>query len=252
MKKKLPFSTEYLTGKARNKVKKNLLKEFKKNSNPEKALFLQRFFKTGKGEYAEGDKLLGINVPVLRKLAKKYYPSLALLEIKEMLLSVFHEIRLTALFILCHQYEESNEEGKKCIFDFYLENTSAINNWDLVDTSAHKIMGDYLLEKDKSILFELTKSPVLWERRIAIITTFHFIKKEQFETTIDLATLLLKDKEDLIHKAAGWMLREVGKREKEILIDFLKEHSLEMPRIMLRYAIEKFPPEERKAWLERK
>lgn len=233
-----------------NNSSKEVIKELKKYQNKEKAIFFKRFFKTGKGEYGEGDRFLGVNVPIQRRIAKKY-SLISLEEIQQILFSPLHEVRLTAVFILCYQYEKSTEEHKKKIFDFYLKHTQQINGWDLVDASAHKIVGKYLLDKDKKILLSLVKSKLLWERRIAMIATFTFIRENQFEWTIDLAKKLLNDKEDLMHKAVGWMLREVGKRQEEVLIEFLGEHSQNMPRVMLRYAIEKFSKEQRKYWLNR-
>jgi 3-methyladenine DNA glycosylase AlkD len=227
-----------------------LKKEFSKLANPDKARNLEKYFKTGKGEYAEGDKFLGIVVPEQRKLVKKYAALLSLEEIQELLNTKIHEYRLTALLILVKQYQKADEKIKKQIFDFYLKNTKNINNWDLVDLSSRDIVGNYLLDKDKSILYQLANSKDLWEKRIAIISTSEFIRKSQFDDTIKISEILLKDKHDLIHKAVGWMLREVGKRNQEILESFLKKHHKIMPRTMLRYAIEKFPENKRKAFLD--
>jgi 3-methyladenine DNA glycosylase AlkD len=227
-----------------------LKKEFSKLANPDKARNLEKYFKTGKGEYAEGDKFLGIVVPEQRKLVKKYAALLSLEEIQELLNTKIHEYRLTALLILVKQYQKADEKIKKQIFDFYLKNTKNINNWDLVDLSSRDIVGNYLLDKDKSILYQLANSKDLWEKRIAIISTSEFIRKSQFDDTIKISEILLKDKHDLIHKAVGWMLREVGKRNQEILESFLKKHRKIMPRTMLRYAIEKFPENKRKAFLD--
>jgi len=227
-----------------------LKKEFSKLANPEKARILEKFFKTQKGEYAEGDKFLGVIVPEQRKLVKKYSSLLSLEEIQELLNTKIHEYRLTALLILVKQYQKADEKIKKQIFDFYLKNTRNINNWDLVDLSSRDIIGNYLLDKDKSLLYQVANSRDLWEKRIAIISTFEFIRKNQFDDTINISEILLKDKHDLIHKAVGWMLREVGKRNQEILESFLKKHHKTMPRTMLRYAIEKFPENKRKAFLD--
>ncbi len=227
--------------------------DIKKNSNPQKAKILQRFFKTGKGEYGEGDVFLGITVPESRKIAKKYV-SISLDEITLLLQSKIHEERLISLLILVEKFNKADD--KKQIFDFYLENTKYINNWDLVDLSADKIIGNFLFYfgKDypiyKILLTNLAKSTNLWERRIAIISTFHFIKNNQFEETLKIAELLLKDKHDLIHKAVGWMLREIGKKDQNIIESFLKENYKSMPRTMLRYAIEKLPEDKRKAYLK--
>ncbi len=214
----------------------------------EKAEILSRFFKTGKGEYGEGDIFLGIIVPKQRKVAKKYL-NLGLEEIQKLLSSKIHEHRLTSLFILIDKYKKS--DNKKEIFDFYLKNTKNINNWDLVDLSAGNVLGNYLLEKDKSILYELAKSNNLWERRISIVSTFAFIKNNKFEDTLKISEILLNDKHDLIHKASGWMLREIGKRNQEIEEEFLKKYYKKMPRTMLRYSIEKFDEDKRKFYLKK-
>jgi len=227
---------------------KNLITELQSLGNPEKAKILQRFFKTGKGEYGEGDRFIGITVPEQRKLAKKY-DTLPLKELQKLLSSKYHEHRLTSLLILVIKYSKSDDVEKKGIVEFYLTNTKYINNWDLVDSSADKIIGDYLLERDRSILYELAKSDYLWERRIAILATFRFIKNNQFKDTLKISVLLLSDHHDLIHKAVGWMLREIGKRNLSIEEEFLKKHYKKMPRTMLRYAIEKFNPEKRRTYL---
>ncbi len=222
-----------------------LKKEIRSVANPEKAKILKNFFKTGKGEYGEGDLFLGITVPQSRKIAIKH-SSLPLSQIEKLLKSPIHEERLIALLILVNNYNENKEE----IFNFYINNIKKINNWDLVDLTADKILGAHLIDKDKSILYKLSRSQNLWERRISIIATFHFIKNNQFEETLKIAELLLKDKHDLIHKAVGWMLREIGKRDLKIEEQFLKQHHKEMPRTMLRYAIEKFPEEKRQDYLK--
>jgi 3-methyladenine DNA glycosylase AlkD len=215
-----------------------LKKEILKSADPKKAKILQGFFKTGQGQYGEGDIFLGITVPEQRKIAKRF-KELGLQDIQELLNSKFHEHRLIALLILIEKYERG--EDKKQIVDFYLKNTRNINNWDLVDLSADKIVGDYLFDKDKSLLLKLAKSDDLWERRIAALSTFNFVKRGQSEYTFKIAEILLDDKHDLIHKAVGWMLREVGKRVgQEVEEEFLKKHFKEMPRTMLRYAIERF------------
>ena len=225
-----------------------LIKELEKEGSPEQAEVLQKFFKTGKGDYGEGDVFLGIKVPVQRKIAKKYY-GLNLYKLQELLNSKIHEHRLTSLIILTDKYKKSSEENKGNIFNFYLKNAKNINNWDLVDLSAPKIVGDFLSDKKKNILYELVQSENLWEKRIAIVSTFAFIKKHEFDDTLMIADELLNDTHDLIHKAVGWMLREVGKRNQEILEGFLKEHYKKMPRTMLRYAIEKFDEGKRKKYL---
>lgn len=228
----------------------NLKKELNKLKNPEEAKILSRFFKTGKGEYGEGDIFLGIKVPILRQISKKYQ-SLSLVKIGDLLESKIHEHRMCALIILTEKYQKSSLEEKTDIFNFYLKNTRNINNWDLVDLSAPKIIGDFLLKRKREILYDLAKSEMLWERRISIISTFAFIRNNDFEDTIKISTLLLKDKEDLIHKAVGWMLREIGKRDENILEEFLEKNYKIMPRIMLRYSIEKFSPRKRKYFLKK-
>jgi 3-methyladenine DNA glycosylase AlkD len=229
-----------------NQIKTDL----KNLRNPEKAKVLQKFFKTGKNQYGEGDIFLGINVPEQRKIAKKY-SDLTLKELKKLLSSKIHEHRLTSLLILIIKFNKTDEHGKKEIVNFYLNNTNYINNWDLVDLSADKILGKYLLDKDKSILYKLAKSDNLWERRIAIISTFAFIKNNNFKDTLKIAELLLEDDHDLIHKAVGWMLREIGKRDQKIEEIFLKKHYKKMPRTMLRYAIERFDENKRKFYLKK-
>jgi 3-methyladenine DNA glycosylase AlkD len=225
-----------------------LLDEIKSKSNPEKAKVYQRFFKTGKGEYGEGDIFLGLTVPEQREISKKY-TSLSLSKIKKLIDSKVHEHRLTAILILVNKYQESfkekNEELKKEIVNFYIKNSKKINNWDLVDLSAPNILGNYLLEKDKKVLYSLAKSKNLWEKRISIVSTLTFIKNNSFGDTLKISEILLKDKHDLIHKATGWMLREVGKKRKEILIDFIKTNYEKIPRTTLRYSIERFPKKER-------
>jgi|SRR3989344_4971286 len=226
----------------------SLKEELKTLENKEKAKIFQRFFKTGKGQYGEGDIFLGITVPESRALAKKY-SNFALEEIKILLESRIHEKRLIALLILVNNYQK-NKEKQEEIYNFYLSNTKRINSWDLVDLTADKIIGNYLFDKPKDILFELAKSNNLWERRISIISTFNFIKNNQFQETLKISHILLNDKHDLIHKAVGWMLREIGKRNQSIEEEFLKNNYKSMPRTMLRYAIEKFPEDKRLVYLK--
>jgi 3-methyladenine DNA glycosylase AlkD len=216
--------------------------------NAEKAKVLQRFFKTGPGEYGEGDVFLGITVPVLRKLAKEH-EGLDEKGILSLLQSEIHEERLLSLLILIRKYGRAREEERKKIHDIYLSSTRYINNWDLVDLSAEHIVGHFLMKKSRQPLYKLARSKRLWDRRIAIMATFHFIKQHEYEETFKIARLLIADEEDLIHKAVGWMLRETGKRHMGAEEEFLKKHYKKMPRTMLRYAIERFPEEKRKRYL---
>ncbi len=220
-------------------------------ANKKNAEVAQRFFKTGPGEYGEGDIFFGIRVPVLRELAKEYQ-TIPVKEAEHLLKSPIHEERLLALFILIRIYSKAEEIIKKAIYELYLKNTKFINNWDLVDSSAEYIVGDFLLDKGKNQLYQLARSKNLWERRISIMSTFCFIKRRQYSETLKVAKTLLNDKEDLIHKAVGWMLREVGKRDLSLEEEFLKAHYKEMPRTMLRYAIEKFPETKRQGYLKGK
>jgi 3-methyladenine DNA glycosylase AlkD len=230
---------------------KEVLATLNRFANKERAEQSKRFFKTGKGEYGHGDKFLGTTVPEIRSVVKEFW-QLPLKETEKLLASPFHEARLTALLILVAQFKKTRtEEERKALYEFYLGHTRFINNWDMVDCSAEHIMGGYLLDKSKTVLKKLAKSKSLWERRISIMSTFHFIKKGRPEETLKLAEMLLHDKEDLIHKATGWMLREVGSRcSRELLKAFLNTYTL--PRTMLRYAIEHFAEDERQAILRRK
>jgi 3-methyladenine DNA glycosylase AlkD len=230
---------------------KHIKEDLLKLQNPGKAKLLAGFFKTGKGQYGEGDIFLGINVPEQRRIAKRYSGA-SLNDIQKLLSSQVHEHRLTALLILIAKYQKGDAGLKERIFDFYLKNRRHINNWDLVDISSGHIAGDYLLDKDKAILYKLAASNKLWERRIAIMSTFRFIREDQFEDTLKISKMLLNDEHDLIHKAVGWMLREVGKRDKEIEERFLRKYYKKMPRTMLRYAIERFGEEERRFYLKKR
>jgi 3-methyladenine DNA glycosylase AlkD len=220
--------------------------------NPRKATVLQRFFKTGKGEYGEGDVFLGITVPILRDTAKRF-DDLMFPELETLLNSKIHEHRLTALFVLIKQYTKAkkSEKARREIYDFYVANMQHINNWDLVDLSAPKIIGDFLFNKNKDSLYKWARDKNLWKRRIAIISTQYFIRQNHFDDTLSIAAILLKDREDLIHKGVGWMLREVGKRDITLLENFLDANYKFMPRTMLRYAIEKFSPEKRMFYLQK-
>jgi 3-methyladenine DNA glycosylase AlkD len=229
----------------------HILRDLTQRSNPDKAKHLSKYFKTGPGQYGEGDRFLGISVPDQRKIAKRYR-NLPLPDLQTLLRSPIHEHRLTALLILVSQYEQSDHPGKATIFRFYLQNTEHINNWDLVDLSAPKIVGAHLDQKDPSLLFTLAQSNSVWERRIAILATFTFIKHNAFNAALQIAEQLVHDDHDLIHKAVGWMLREIGKRDQAIEEQFLRQHSLHMPRTMLRYAIEKFDDDTRHFYLNQR
>lgn len=227
-----------------------LKKEFLRSSDPVKAKQEQRFFKTGPGEYAAGDKFIGVSVPEQRILAKKYH-HLPLSDVWKLLESPIHEHRLTALFILCLQFKPKDETLRKNIVDGYLKHARFVNNWDLVDSSAQHLLGVWLLNKPRTILDHLAKSKLIWERRIAIISTLTFIRHGQYNDTLRLAKILLTDTHDLMHKATGWMLREAGNRDRKSLLLFLDQYAKQMPRTMLRYAIEKLPETQRKQYLRR-
>jgi 3-methyladenine DNA glycosylase AlkD len=228
-----------------------LRKKIKLLANDEVSNTMQWFFKTGKGDYGEGDVFAGLKVPTQRKLAHEFN-NLDLSGIKILLDSKVHEERLISLLILIDKYEKCDDAEKDQIFSFYLKNRRGINNWDLVDLSAPKIVGKHLLNKDRSLLYKFATSMNLWERRIAILSTYEFIRNNDFKTTLEIAGILINDGHDLIHKAVGWMLREVGKRDLFTEEIFLKRHYKKMPRTMLRYAIEKFPESKRKKYLQGK
>ncbi|NMB57201.1 DNA alkylation repair protein [Candidatus Beckwithbacteria bacterium] len=230
---------------------KQLITEIQQNQNPEKVQNLTRFFKTAKGQYGEGDIFLGLIVPVQRQIAKKYQ-KLSLKDIQQLLDSKIHEYRLIGLLILTYQYPKADEKQKEAIFNFYLQNTRNINNWDLVDLSTYKIVGQHLKDKDKKILYKLAKSPDLWKKRIAMISCYTFIKNKDFQDALEIAEILLFDKHDLIHKAVGWMLREIGKLDQKVEENFLQKFYQTMPRTCLRYAIEKFDRQKRDFYLGRK
>ena len=219
-------------------------------SDPLHAEKLQDFFKTGKGEYGEGDIFLGARVPEQRRIAKKHR-NIPLKDVLDLLRSDIHEHRLTSLFILTDQYVKADKQKKEEIVNLYLDNTGFINNWDLVDSSAHKILGAWLIDKPRDILYSLAKSESVWERRISIISTFSFINEGDLADAVALAKILINDEHDLIHKACGWVLREVGKKNNDKLISFLDKYYLKMPRTMLRYAIEKLPETQRKHYLSK-
>lgn len=231
-----------------------IYRNLKKKSDLKRARESVRFFKCGKGQYGEGDRFLGVVVPDQRAIAKKHFQEASLNDIQTLLHSPFHECRLTGLFILAYRFQRADNKERTVIYRFYIKNIKAVNSWDLVDNTAPLIVGEYLCDHPtkKDILKRLVVSKNLWKRRIAILATFAFIKQGRFEETLELAFILLDDKEDLIHKAVGWMLREVGKRDKETLRVFLKENAFRMPRTMLRYAIEKFSRQERQIYLRDK
>lgn len=243
-----------------------ILKEIESNRNSEKAKILARFFKTGKGQYGEEDLFLGIVVPISRKIAKKY-TDISFTEVEKLIKNKYHEVRLVALLILVSKYQYLSRQGQaenlveqERIVDFYLKHTKYINNWDLVDLSAHYILGDYLYQRTaqkkdsrKTILLKLAKSKNLWERRIAIISTFAFLYNGESKWTIEIVKILMKDKHDLIHKACGWMIREVGKKvSEEKLVSFLNLYSSKMPRTMLRYAIERLNISKKRYYMDKK
>jgi 3-methyladenine DNA glycosylase AlkD len=221
----------------------------KRHADPRQASILPRFFKTGPGEYGEGDTFIGVKVPQVRSVARAFR-SAPLNTAIELLKSPIHEERLLALLLLVEQYDKGDEEQRSTIFNVYIRQTKFINNWDLVDLSAPQIVGRHLEARDRSVLVRLSKSKSLWERRIGIMATFWFIKKGDFADAIMISEILRKDSNDLIHKAVGWMLRETGKRNITAEEEFLKKYYKDMPRTMLRYAIERFPEEKRQAYLK--
>ncbi|MCA0402187.1 MAG: DNA alkylation repair protein [Proteobacteria bacterium] len=229
------------------KTLRSELELLKKPDSEQKAIY----YKTGPGDYAEHDQFMGVSVPDLRKVAKRYQ-LLPFSLLQELLYSPINEERLLALLILVIHYQKGDTGLKQTIFQFYLTHMNQINNWNLVDASAHWIVGAHLLDKDKALLFTLTESTNLWEKRIAIVATWYFIRNNHFDCTLKLAEKLLCDNHDLIHKAVGWMLREAGKRNQSILIEFLNRHAYRMPRTMLRYAIERLMPTMRKNYLSAK
>ncbi len=230
-----------------------IILDLKKFGSPERAKHSLRFFKTGPGQYGEGDIFYGATVPEIRSVAQKY-KDISIEDTIELLYNKYHECRLVALLILVSKYERAkNDDEKKQIYNTYLDNAKYINNWDLVDTSAHKIVGVHLYTRrnERKILYKLAKSSDLWEKRISIISTAYFIGKKDFNDTLNISEILLNDKHDLIHKAVGWMLREVGKRDQKVEEEFLKKHYKTMPRTMLRYAIEKFDNKKKKFYMNK-
>ena len=227
--------------------------ELQNLADEQKAKHLSKFFKTGKGQYAEDDKFLGINVPVNKSLVKKYYKYIALADMAEMLHSPWHEYRFAALQCMVMQYEKADDEKQKALVEIYLNNLSGINNWDLVDCSAHKIIGAWAVKKQElSQIENLADSHNLWQERIAVVASWAFIKNKQYDLTLKLAVKFINHEHDLMHKAVGWMLREVGKQNKLALTDFLDIYAAKLPRTTLRYAIERFPKAEREKYMQKK
>ena len=219
-------------------------------SDAEKREIFPKFFKAGKGEYGEGDRFLGVTVPNIRAIAK-LHKDISIEEIRELIQSEWHEVRLCALIIMVEKSKKKDEVLRKELFNLYLSQTKRINNWDLVDLSCRFIIGEYLLAKSRDILYHLAQSPLLWDNRIAIVSTYAFIRKGQLEDTYALSDIMMQHPHDLMHKAIGWMLREAGKRNPERLYDYVMSHRADMPRTMLRYAIEKFSPKERAILMKR-
>lgn len=236
------------------KITDKIKTELRKASSNEKQQIFLKFFKTGKGQYGEGDLFIGVTVPEVRKVAKNYYKEISHVDCTDLLHSKAHEDRLCALIMMVYKYERSKEVEKEKIYKKYLTNIKYINNWDLVDLSCYKIVGEYLLTQNNySKLLQLAKSADLWEKRIAVVSTFAFLKDKNPNPTLDIVDILLKDKHDLIHKAVGWMLREMGKRVGEdVLTEYLDKHACQMPRTALRYAIERLPEAKRQFYLKLK
>jgi 3-methyladenine DNA glycosylase AlkD len=225
--------------------------ELAQHADPAKAEFLPKYFKALPGGYGEGDRFIGVKVPVQRKVAKKHYLNISLEALDSLLTHPIHEYRLTALFMLVHKFEKTKQaKERQGVLDFYLGHLDFVNNWDLVDSSAPKILGAYLWDREKTLLYEFARSGNLWRQRVAIISTLYFIRKGHFTETLQIAEILLAHPHDLIHKAVGWMLREVGEKDFQTEYEFLREHYRKMPRTMLRYAIEKFEPEMRNGFLK--
>ncbi|HEY8174953.1 MAG TPA: DNA alkylation repair protein [Gemmatimonadaceae bacterium] len=227
----------------------DVLRRMRELADPRRAVISQRFFKSGAGQYGAGDKFLGLTVPQIRALSREI-GVLPLPEIEKLLESDLHEARLLALILLTSAYRRGDAKVRERIYRLYLRRTDRINNWDLVDLSAPNIVGAHLLDRSRAPLRTLARSKSLWERRIAVVATQHLIQQRQFDDTLELAELLLGDEEDLMHKAVGWMLREVGKRDERTLVSFLDKHAGAMPRTALRYAIERLSPAQRRRYME--
>jgi 3-methyladenine DNA glycosylase AlkD len=225
-----------------------------KHANADDAVFLQRFFKTGKGQYGEGDVFIGVRVPQTRAICKDF-KDLPLAEIQKLFDSPVHEHRLVAVILLANKFPKATEQGRRKIYELYLKNVykNRINNWDIVDLSADRVVGAYLENRDKKILLELAKSDNIWQKRVAMLSTFHYIKKGDPGPALDVIDIILHDPHDLIQKATGWMLREIGKKAgEEILTGFLDKHAHDMPRTTLRYAIERLTPGQKGRYMEAK
>lgn len=228
-----------------------ILKEYRLLENEEQKANLSRFFKTGKGQYGEGDIFLGVKVPQTRLLVKKHWRETSLADLQRLITSPYHEVRLFALLDLVQKFHHSKDDGEKRAFvDFYLAHTANINNWDLVDLSCYEILGNWLLDKDRRLLYTLAESENLWEQRIAMVSCMQFVRHSQLDDCMAIAGILRNHPHDLIQKAVGWLLREAGKRDESRLKGFLSEHYRTLPRTTLRYAIEKFPPDIRRKYLK--
>lgn len=244
-----------MTKKQTPAIVSEVLEALERQGNPTKAQFLQRFFKTGPGEYAEGDVLLGVTVPAQRKIAKTYWKGMTLEDIDHLLHHQWHEARLTALFMLVQLYQKTvDTQVRQAIVEYYLDHTNYINNWDLVDASAPYIVGNFALEQPKTVasLKKMAQSDDLWQKRISMVAMLVFVKAQEFELPLHQATILLHDQHDLIHKAVGWVLREIGKQDTQTLKKFLDQHAATMPRTALRYAIERFDETTRQHYLQMK
>ena len=229
---------------------KDLIESLQALADEQKAVFSQKFFKTAKGQYAEGDIFWGIKVPETRQIAKAYR-DIPLAELKKVIANPVHEVRLCGLMVLVEQFKKSNEYKRSEIVYFYLSNIKCINNWDLVDLSCYNILGRYLINKPRGILYLMAESKNMWEQRIAIVSTWSFIRNREFVDTLAIAEMLLDHKHNLIHKAVGWMLREISKKDEAVMLDFIEKHYEKIPRTTLRYAIERLPKNVRKEILYR-
>jgi 3-methyladenine DNA glycosylase AlkD len=234
-----------------SELTEQIIEALKDKAIPEKAAFFPRFFKSGPGEYGEGDQFFGVKVPDQRKVAKEFFKEISLEELEELLSNPIHEVRLTAVIALVYRYQKTKtEEGRKELVDFYLTHLEFVNNWDLVDTSCHPILGAYYLDKEKSLFYDLAKKNHLWSQRVAMVSSYYWIKRGEYKDALALAEMLKNHPHDLMHKAVGWMLREIGNKDFDVEFDFLKEHYQSMPRTALRYAIEKFPEDLRQDFLK--